>query len=204
MRVYGLQWEVPEAERIRKEMGNNLGVQFFNTKRGAVERAKSLEHSLKPAEHETVTIKLYRISGKILKDDLRCLLSFAADQAFPLHLWEEVKSERRTVGGTYKWQRGVTPIHSYLKTTPRYKYNMGARSVQYFGQVGKYDLYWCPKDMSIEVIHERLDDIVGWYGLDELPIKWSGMTLEEMKGERIGAVNEAYMLLRKLAKELQA
>lgn len=203
MRVYGLQWETPEAERIRTNAGNNLGVQFFNTKKGAVRRAKMLESSLEPAEHETAAIKLYRIRGKVLKDDLRCLLSFAADQSFPLEFWEEVKSERRTVGGSYKWQRGVTPIHSYLKTTPRHKYNMGARSVQYFGQIGKYDLYWCPKDMSIEVINERLDDIVGWYGLDELPIKWSGMTLEEMKGERIGVVNEAYMMLRKLARELQ-
>tara|TARA_R110000796_G_scaffold29173_3_gene79123 strand:+ start:502 stop:1131 length:630 start_codon:yes stop_codon:yes gene_type:complete len=195
MRVYGLQWETPEAERIRKKMGNNLGVQFFNTKRGAIERAKSLEYSLEPAEHETVTIKLYRISGKVLKDDLRCLLSFASDQCFPLHLWEEIKSERRVVGGSYKWPRGITPAHSYLKTQPRHEYNMGAKLVQYFGQLGVYDLYWNPEEKTIEIIRDRVDDIIGYYGLDELPIKWPGMTLEQMKEERIGAVNAAYKML---------
>ena len=203
MRVYGLQWEVPEDERVRTNMGNNLGVAFFNTKKGAVRRAKSIEYDLKPAEHETVTIKLYRIRGKVMKDDLRCLLSFAADQSFPLEFWEEVKAERRTVGGSYKWQRGVTPIHSYLKTTPRYPYNMGAKAVEYFGQIGAYDLYWCPEDKSIEIIRDRVDDIIGWYDLDELPIKWSGMTLEQMKGKNIGAVNQAYEMLRTLAKELR-
>ena len=215
MRIYAVLWDTPSD---KWESGIVHDWCFFRTKKEAVRKARHLAKTLYPPEGDPksvwdgLEIMVLRKDLAARKDDVLDSFWAARSGVFESESgWEELEEERCYAKPVYTWAKGTKPLAaSSLIGLPRHKYatyGMGwwkdRETAYFFGQLDKYDLWWGGQSKMIELVCDRVDDIVGIYHLDELPIKWSGMTLEEMKGQNIGAVNEAYMQLRKLSKEQQ-
>tara|TARA_R100001082_G_scaffold24199_1_gene11810 strand:- start:31 stop:417 length:387 start_codon:yes stop_codon:yes gene_type:complete len=75
------------------------------------------------------------------------------------------------------------------------------RKIAFIGNVGKYDAYWDKGELSLYVIHPRIDSTCGIYHRSELPVVWRDMSLEDMLDTDMGPVNVAFELSLRWSKD---